>query len=412
MEEVRVYGDWVGLDGPVPIGTLVVMNQRGHQTFGFTYFDQWLTTNKWPQLDPDLYSFKGTQYLPNEKASFGMLQDSAPDRWGRVLMQRKEALMAKSEDRKPRTLTELDYLLGVHDAGRLGGLRFKTDDDGAFLAQDAGLAAPPMSDLRQLMAASKGFERHEHDADEAKWINQLLEPGSSLGGARPKANVKDKDGSFWIAKFPSIADEIDKGGWEYLVSLLANRCGIITPETKCLRFGKGHHTFLSKRFDRIGSDRIHYASAMTLLGRTEGMNREQTPSYLDLAAFISGQGADPEADLHQLWRRIAFSIMVSNTDDHLRNHGFILTTRGWRLSPAFDINPSPDSKWLSLTIDGYDASLNEEALFAVAPQFRLKVADAKAIWSEMLSQVKGWESLAAKLPLPKAEIERLRYCFR
>lgn len=283
--------------------------------------------------------YNGRQFVPLDKAMFGFFADSCPDRWGRVLMKRREAAQAKKEDRKPRELREIDFLLGVYDESRMGALRFKLEENGPFLSDDKGMATPPWANLRTLEEAARAFDKDENALDE-KWLKQLIGPGSSLGGARPKATVQGIDGALWIAKFPSKHDEVDSGAWEMVTHDLAVMCNLDVPEAKLEKFSKLGSTFLVKRFDRDGEKRIHFASAMTMLGKTDGASGSDGTSYLDIASFIKSNGAAPNKDLKELWKRIVFNMAVSNTDDHLRNHGFLLTSDGWRLSPLYDVNPS------------------------------------------------------------------------
>lgn len=308
------------------LGSLTLDTVRGHETVMFQYDPSYLKKPR-PLLDPAIINVRGPQF-PANGAWFGFLSDVAPDRWGRKLIRRREQ----------RTLLESDYLLGVCDLTRQGALRLKTDPEGSFIADDLGHAAPPWTTLRKLEDSARHFDADDKGADEELWVKDLLLPGSSLGGARPKANVTAPDGSLWIAKFPSVKDEWDVGAREYETSILARKAGLDVPETKCQKLSKAGTTFFSKRFDREGKRRIHYASAMTMLGATDG---EDEHSYLEIAEFIAANSADPTTDLHELWGRMVFSQLVNNTDDHLRNHGFLLTPSGWRLAPMFDVNPNP-----------------------------------------------------------------------
>ena len=329
---IYVYENWRG-ETPTLMGRLRCSFIRGQETFSFEYDPAWLTSAESSfSLDPDLALYRGRQYVPLDKRLFGLFADSCPDRWGRLLMRRKEAIDARKEDRKPRNLTESDFLLGVYDESRMGALRFSLEEGGDFLSNDKSFATPPWVHLRTLENASIAFENDESGLNET-WLRELLAPGSSLGGARPKATVQAADGALWIAKFPSKHDESNSGAWEKVVHDLARLCGLNVPESRLETFSKTGSTFLVKRFDRDGRRRIHFASAMTLLGKTDGASAADGSSYLDLAAFIRANGAAPRQDLAELWKRIVFSMAVSNTDDHLRNHGFLLTLTGWRLAP-------------------------------------------------------------------------------
>ncbi len=328
---IYVYADWLGLPQCTPMGILTAKRIRGKEIFSFEYLKSWLQNETALFIDPNLGLFQGQQYLPEDKPNFGMFLDSSPDRWGRMLMRRREALCARTENRTAYLLSESDYLLGVFDGHRMGGLRFKTDLQGEFLDNNKALASPPFTSLRDLEYASLQLELEGADTNPqyARWINMLILPGSSLGGARPKASVLDENNHLWIAKFPSNSDEKDCGAWEFVLNRLALSCGIHVPEAKIMHLSGKHHTYLSKRFDRtVKGERIHYASAMTLLGYNDDADYMDGVSYLELAEFIARYGASVISDLEQLWRRILFNILVSNTDDHLRNHGFFIIRQG------------------------------------------------------------------------------------
>jgi serine/threonine-protein kinase HipA len=309
---------------------------------------------------------------------------------------------------------ESDFLLGVFDENRVGGLRFKIKEDGPFLNQDRSLAAPPWTSISELQEASLKFERDEDvsNSEHLKWLNILLAPGSSLGGARPKASIKDSNGDLWIAKFPSVNDTKDVGGWEMVVHHLAVKCGLEVADAKLEKFTERYHTFLIRRFDRNKNERIHYASAMTMLGYTDERDSQAGASYLELADFLSNNGAKVNDDLEELWKRVVFSISVSNTDDHLRNHGFILTEKGWVLSPAFDINPNESGTGLNLNISESDNSLNYDLALEVAEYFRLDKSKAEKIISEIKSKVQDWKAIANKYNIPKSEQLIMEKAFR
>ena len=339
-----------------------------------------------------------------------MFSDSCPDRWGRLLMKRREAIKARNEKRKPKTLLESDYLLGVCDQTRMGALRFALAEDGAFLAADKSLAVPPWERLRSLEAASLEFE-NGHDAYEEKWLRQLLAPGSSLGGARPKASVQAPDGSLWIAKFPAKNDEWNMGAWEMVAHELAALCGLHVPEAKLQTFSKIGSTYLCKRFDRNNDRRVHFASAMTLLGKTDGQGSDGA-SYLDIAEFITSNGAHPKEDLRELWNRIVFGIAVSNTDDHLRNHGFLLAEDGWVLSPMFDVNPNIYGDSFELNINENDASMSFELAASVAEYFGIGNQEARDTIKNIKELVSSnWQKIAKQQGLNKSEIELMSPAF-
>ena len=405
---IYVYADWFG-DAPRLMGTLYAEPGRGEESYSFAYDNAWLTSQEnGCLLDPDLSLYAGRQYVPMDKPMFGLFSDSCPDRWGRLLMKRREQLLAREESRKPRTLTESDYLMGVHDEARMGAIRFKLDPDGEFLSHESDLAAPPWTTLRELEAAAHGFEQDEH-GEQKKWLQQLLAPGSSLGGARPKASVRHPDGSLWIAKFPSRYDDTDVGAWEMVCHELAVYCRIRVPEANLLRFSDRGGTFLTKRFDRAGTHRVHFASAMTMLGKRDG---DHDAGYLDLVDFLTAYGAEPKADLRELWRRIVFNMAVSNTDDHLRNHGFLMTEKGWRLSPAYDLNPSAEGDMLSLSVNGSDSVIDFDLARDAAPYFEISKADADRIIMEITELVRdNWRSAARRHHISSAAADRMMPAF-
>jgi serine/threonine-protein kinase HipA len=411
--QVYVYAHWHPMVEPTLMGCLYATQLRGKEIFSFAYDKQWLAIQP-TTLDPDLHGFAGRQFLEDTKPNFGLFTDSAPDRWGRLLMRRREAAMARQAQRKPKTLYETDYLLGVYDEHRMGALRFRLDTEGAFLNDNRSMAAPPFTSLRELEQASLRLETDDSpDApDYLKWLNMLMAPGSSLGGARPKASVIDPQQQLWIAKFPSTHDDKDVGAWEMLVHQLAQKAGLQVADALVERYQSRHHTFITKRFDRIRQQRVHFASAMTLLGYTDGADYQDGVSYLQLAELIVRSGVQVEENLHQLWRRIVFNIAVSNTDDHLRNHGFLLTPQGWTLSPAYDLNPNENGTGLKLNITEHDNALDPELALEVAAFFRLSQQEAKRIWQEVKKAVEGWEKAANTLKISRNEQERMSTAFR
>jgi serine/threonine-protein kinase HipA len=410
---VFVYADWEGLpEENVLMGQLQSELLRGKEVFSFVYSKEWLSSNFAQTLDPDLVYSEGLQYLSDDKTNFGLFLDSSPDRWGRVLLRRREAAMARYEKRAIQNLTELDFLMGVFDGNRMGGLRFKREKEGPFLDDNKQYAVPAWTSLRELEQISLRLENDEasNDPDYMRWLSLLVAPGSSLGGARPKASVVDEKGHLWIAKFPSVQDTFDVGAWELVTHRLATKAGVDMSEAKAQVFSTKHHTFLTKRFDRMSSGkRKHFASAMTLLGYSDG---EEGASYLELVEFISRQGANVQADLAQLYRRIAFSIAVSNVDDHLRNHGFLWTKDGWILSPAYDINPVETGSGLHLNISDIDNSLDWDLLKETAPFFRLEPEMADKIIQEVKEVVKEWEKEAKSVGINTLERDLKSNAFR
>jgi len=412
-KRILVYADWETLGQATLVGTLIADEVRGREIFSFEYTRAWLESAHKQMLDPDLQLFSGPQYLNDVKPNFGMFLDSSPDRWGRVLMKRREAIIARQEGKVVRGLNESDFLLGVFDATRMGGLRFKETADGEFLSHATELAVPPWVTMRELEYASLQLENEALPvADELRWLNMLMAPGSSLGGARPKASVADTAGNLWIAKFPSTNDETDIGAWEMIVSELAVKAGLNTAPAQLNRFSSRHHTFLTSRFDRIRqSGRIHFASAMTLLGQQDGADFNSGASYLDIAAFIIRNGRNVNENLKQLWTRMTFNILVKNTDDHLRNHGFLLRKDGWELSPAYDLNPNPRGSGLTLNISEADNSLDTELALSVAKHFRLNGKEAEDILDHIIQEVAQWRITALKYKLSRKEIENMAPAF-
>lgn len=412
---IEVFANWAALAQPTLIGILYATSARGKEIFSFEYDHDWLRENYAQTLDPSLQQFRGLQYAPTKQENFGVFLDSSPDRWGRFLMKRREAQLAREEKRDERKLMESDYLLGVYDEHRIGALRFRTNPRGPFLDNNKELASPPWTSLRELEQAS--FEIEKDDAEKnpnySKWLKMLIAPGGSLGGARPKAGVIDKHNHLWIAKFPSNNDEYDIGAWEMVAYQLAKRAGIIMPEAKIEKFNSRHHTFLSKRFDRTSKgERVHFASAMTLLQRSDGDDASKGASYLELAEFITRQGAIPDQDLEQLWRRIVFYICISNVDDHLRNHGFILQSNGWILSPAFDINPVASGDGLKLNISETDNSQDLELAKEVAEYFRVTPKNASNIINDVIKAIKKWRSEASNIGISDREQNNMKRAFR
>ena len=410
QKTIFVYDDF-STEQPVLMGSLYVNVIKGGESYSFAYDKDWLRkTCLTLTLDPELMPYSGRQY-PTGKNIFGLFADASPDRWGRVLMNKRERILAEKEGRKPSKLYDSDYLLGVYDETRMGGIRFKANQEGPFLSDDKETAAPPWATLRTLEEASRNFENDETGLTE-KWLNQLIKPGSSLGGARPKATVVDTKDQLWIAKFPSKNDENDTGAWEMVAHDLAVLCGLNVPEAKLEKFSPLGSTFLIKRFDRMGSKRVHFASAMTLLGKTDGASAADGSSYLDIASFIKSYGAQPKKDLGELWKRIVFNMAVTNTDDHLRNHAFILTDKGWILSPLYDVNPVPYGDELSLNVDEEDNSISIDLAVQTAVRFGISESDAEAQAEEILKIVReDWEKTAAGYGLSRRQIEEMRPAF-
>lgn len=412
---ISVYAHWSGMEDPLLMGILHSNRLKGIEVFSFEYIDEWLKNGPAQLLDPSLQLYSGLHYLNEVQDNFGIFLDSSPDRWGRILMRRREAALARNEDREEKKLFETDYLLGVYDGHRMGALRFKLEEDGPFLNDNKNMASPPWTSLRELEQISLRLEDDGviDDPEYLKWLSMLIAPGASLGGARPKASIVDNDGNLWIAKFPSRNDQGDIGGWEIVTYELAILAGINMAESKAQKFSSDYYTFLTKRFDRGNNgQRIHFASAMTMLGYIDGQDHADGASYLELVNFIQNNGANVDQDLEQLWRRIVFSICVTNTDDHLRNHGFLLTNDGWVLSPAYDINPVENGTGLKLNISDEDNSLDLNLAMEVSEFFRLSEKRATEIIDEVLNAVANWRKVAIKYKISRVEQELKAIAFK
>jgi serine/threonine-protein kinase HipA len=404
---VAVHLDAEELGPTRPVGTLSRERAGSKSVISFAYEAAWLADRAAFEIDPALPLYAGDQYpssLP------GIFSDTAPDRWGRTLLERREAQSARREDRRQRRLDEWDFLIGVNDGMRMGALRLAREGDGAFL-DDEPLSVPPSAQLRELEQLARELEEGlpRAGSDEERWIAMLLAPGSSLGGARPKANFRDEDGALWIAKFPSREDRHDVGAWEFVVSRLAAAAGIEMPAARLLRLGTTYSTYCSRRFDRADRSRRLYASAMTMAGGHD----HGDASYLDIARAIVNF-VDPdaiEADLRQLFRRLVFNVLTADRDDHLRNHGFLRTGSGWRLAPAFDVNPSPYASEHSLALDASIRSPDLDLVRETAPLYRLSAAAAEEIVAEVRQAVSGWRTEARAVGLPEDEVERLAGAF-
>ncbi|HDZ3621183.1 TPA: HipA domain-containing protein [Mannheimia haemolytica] len=408
-KRIYVFADWETFSQPELVGVLSSDVVRGKENFRFSYDNEWLSSPYVQQIDPNLYLYPGEQYSTDTQ-NFHIFLDSCPDRWGRLLMKRREAALASQENRKPKLLIESDYLLGVHDMNRMGALRFKTELNGPFLDNNTRLAAPPLSSLRELEFAAIQLESSDNvdDPDYLKWLHMLISPGSSLGGARPKASVIDELNQLWIAKFPSRYDDYDIALWEYLAYRLAIQAKIEMATCRIERFNQEHHTFLTQRFDRHCGKRRHFTSALTQLGYYDG---DYEASYLEIAQFLTESGSNTRIDLAQLWRRIVFNIAISNTDDHLRNHGFIYAQEGGILSPAYDLNPVPLSQGLHLNITDSDNRLDYQLAFDVADFFQLSKQQAVQIYDEVLKEINNWQNVAKEIGIPRQEQEQMKFAF-
>lgn len=416
---ITVYADWEGLPEPLRLGSLRARRGAGQEVFEFEFDAAALAEPALVglHLDPRLGLFEGRQHPARGRQTFGVFADASPDRWGRLLMQRRlEREQRKGLAAKNLRLSESDYLLGVHDQYRVGALRFRRDDQGAFLDNRDASAAPPFARLRELEAASLQLERDPDNtaAGADEWLRLLIAPGGSLGGARPKASVIDAHGRLWIAKFPSVQDDHDVGAWELVLHTLARSCGLRVATSQARRFAQPQHTFMIERFDRTATQRrLHFASAMTLTDRTDGDDAGNGASYLELAEVLIAHGAATKADLRELWSRMLFNMLVSNTDDHLRNHGFILVPgRGWRLSELYDLNPVPGSVGLRLNVSESDNALDLELARSVASYFRVDRKTANEIIARSRAVVQQWSVLARALGVSEREQKRMAPAFR
>lgn len=405
MEKLFVFGDFNWLQEPEFIGELCYEKLRGSDSYAFKFDNDWLNLHAGIKLSEDINNYPGMQYTLPDNDIFGCFADALPDRWGRTLLKRREQLQAEEEKRAPRNLSSFDYLVGIDDFSRMGGFRFKKEKDGGFINVSPSLKIPPLTEIRELIYASQEIEKCEEEdvMPEKKWIAQLIQPGTSLGGARPKAGVLDEEGRLCIAKFPSRNDDYDAGLWEHFSHLLALQAGIHVAETR-LWGGLGkYHTLLSKRFDRTDEGRrIHFASCMSLLGLKDGDNAQGGYGYLDIVDFILQGCCDVETNLRELYRRVVFNICIGNSDDHFRNHGFLLTPKGWTLSPAYDMNPT-NNLYQSLLINAVSNKADIQVLLESCEDYMINRKVAQGIIKDVQTAVSNWEVLAKQLQIPQRE---------
>ncbi len=358
-------------------------------------------------IDPALQLTEGAFYTCPGQALFGAIGDSAPDRWGHILIQRFESMRAKRKGQAMKPLLEIDYLLAVNDESRQGALRFSLQSQGPYLTRKNRTSIPPLIDLPRLLSASENFLNDNETEDDLKI---LLAPGSSLGGARPKVSVYDKNGRLAIAKFPKKDDEYNVVVWEAVALKLAQKAGLQIPEVRLENIQK-KPVLIIQRFDRIGNKRIPFLSAMSMLGAKDNDRR----SYLEIAHALIQYGEKPDQDMAELWRRIVFTVLISNTDDHLRNHGFLYERhKGWRLSPAYDINPNPidiKDRILSTSISFNDSTASIDTALSVIDEFRLEKNQAYKIVKQVATAVSSWRDIAQQFGLSKKEIDRMASAF-
>ena len=407
-DKLEVWLDADFLTEPCRAGNL--FHEKGQ--VWFNYEKSWLKNPACFSLDPDL-TLDAAPFFPKPGAGiFGIFLDSSPDRWGQTLMKRRELLEAKDEKRPPKNLYAWDYLIGVQDETRQGGLRFRREAEENFITHSP-YPVPPIASLRELQAVAHELTNKKTDDLSAlrQWLSVLVSPGSSLGGARPKANFRDVDGSLWIAKFPARDDVLDVAAWESVAHSLSVAAGIEVPEARLLRYGNGHHTFCVKRFDRIGHRRVFYSSAMTLLRKEQSAGA----SYLEMAQFLHTHGVQGtiRQGLEQLFKRVVFNVAIGNRDDHLRNHGFLYSgEKGWRLSPVYDLQPNPQHGGMLHTNISENSNLADiELALSVADYFSLSLKKARVVHNEVKTAVSAWRQTAGQFGIKAAEIERMESVF-
>ena len=402
MKQITVYADFDFLAAPEEIGILGYEHVRGKDHFVFEYSREWLKRYGGIMLSGDLLNVPSLQHPRGEDGVFGFVKDSFPDRWGRLLLDRRERLMAQAEDRPVRMLTNYDYLTGIEDFTRMGGIRYKSDDPDNYINASTKYLVPPIEHLRALCNACHEIELAEerNELPEQRWLDQLINPGTSLGGARPKANVIDTDGRLYVAKFPSKKDLENTELIEHFSHQLAAAAGINVAKTRTVRLSKDRDLLLSERFDRSADGkRIHFASAMSLLGLEDGAGSSTGNGYLDIADFILRGCVDARQNLRELYRRVAFNVMFGNSDDHFRNHGFLLMPKGWTLAPAYDINPSTKLHQC-LLIDQYTEKPDVNSLQRACHNYMLEEREAAEIIEEVRSAIRDWRTLATRLHVP------------
>lgn len=403
MEKLDVIASFDWMDKEEKVGSLGYEYLRGSDVFSFEFDKTWL--KRYPKIDfgCDLRPYTGVQYSQGNHI-FGCFSDTLPDRWGQRLIDLRASL--ETEGKASHTLSDWDYLKGVEDEMRMGGFRFQDPIDGSFISSTPSYSVPPAIHIDELLQAAKEIEKSEykHLEPEKKWVQRLFQPGSSMGGARPKACVQS-GGQLYLAKFPSINDDINVSQWEHFAHLMAKECGITVTETQVIKAGTGQDILLSKLFDRTEDNkRIHMASSLTVLGLTDGDGQRNGKGYLDIVDFIiSGGGNHIEANLEELYKRVAFNICIGNTDDHFRNHAFLLGKDGWELSPAYDMNPT-NSMFQALLIDANtnESSLNH--LYNAHELYMLDETTARGIIMDVTRNMKYWESMAEDIGLPRREI--------
>ena len=412
MKKITVYADFNFLASPQEIGTLGYERVRGKDHFVFAYAREWLKQYGGLLLSGDLINAPALQHPRSTDSVFGFVKDSFPDRWGRLLLDRRERLMAQSEGRPVRMLSNYDYLTGIEDFTRMGGIRYKSEDRNNYINADSNYLVPPIESLHALCNACQEIELAEerNELPAQRWLDQLIDPGSSLGGARPKANIIDAEGKLYVAKFPSRKDLENTELIEHFSHCLAASAGITVAKTRTIRISRDRDLLLSERFDRTADGkRIHFASAMSLLGLDDGAGSSTGNGYLDIVDFILQGCMDVGRNLRELYHRVAFNVMFGNTDDHFRNHGFLLTPKGWTLSPAYDINPGVKTHQC-LLIDQYTEQSDISALLSASGNYMLEQKEAAEIIEEVRAAVKDWRKVASELKIPYKTLAP--YCYK
>ncbi len=406
MKKLLVYADFDWLERAELVGELSYEQLRGSDSYGFSFSEAWLEKYGGILLSEDLNNYRGMQYTGEGKDIFGCFSDALPDRWGRTLLNRREQILAEEEKRPIRRLSSFDYFVRIDDFSRTGGFRFKKEEQEEFINSTKAFRIPPLADIRELIEASMEVERSEelNLLPNKKWIAQLVQPGSSLGGARPKASVLDTDKNLCIAKFPSRNDDYDVAKWEHFAHLLAKKAGINAASTRLVKTSDQYHTLLSTRFDRKpASKRVHFASALTLLGLSDGDSAANGKGYIDIVDFILQSCTNVEENLRELFRRVAFNICIGNSDDHFRNHGFLLTAKGWTLSPAYDMNPT-QKEYQSLLINSSTSRSDLTLLLNSSEEYLLSSSVAEQIIAQVVNAVASWRELSTELAIAKREI--------
>ena len=412
MKKIKVYADFDFLATPQEIGMLGYEHVRGKENFVFEYSREWLKQHGGIVLSGDLMNVPSLQHPRGADSVFGFVKDSFPDRWGRLLLDRRERLKAQAEGRPVRMLTNYDYLTGIEDLTRMGGIRYKDEDGDGYINASEKYLVPPIESLRALCDACHEIELAEerNELPEQRWLDQLIDPGTSLGGARPKANVIDTDGKLYVAKFPSKKDLENTELIEHFSHRLAAKAGINVAKTRTIKISKSRDLLLSERFDRTDEGkRIHFASAMSLLGLEDGAGSSTGNGYLDIVDFILQGCVDVQKNLRELYRRVAFNVMFGNTDDHFRNHGFLLTPKGWTLSPAYDINPGTKTNQC-LLIDQYTEQSDVSSLLQASGSYMIEQQEASEIIGEVRASIKDWRKTATELQISSKTLEP--YCTR